>query len=61
MFISIREVRTGKEIHRLENEFFGQSAWSPTSRTLYIEHGRLWRLQLQPDLIWKLNKGKSNW
>jgi tricorn protease-like protein len=57
-FLGIFEVKTGREVQRTQD--FSPAAWSPDSRTLYLDGFSLWRLQLQNDGNWKLDKENSN-
>ena len=55
-FLSIYEVRTGKEVYFVEGDSFEPYAWSHDSKTLYLKQASLWKLQLQNNGNWKLDK-----
>jgi WD40 repeat protein len=56
-YTAVHEVRTGREVHAVETAFPNAGAWSPDSKTLYLQDEVIWRLQLQNGGNWQLNKG----
>lgn len=59
-YLSVYAVKTGQEVHDVKGWFTNSGAWSADSKTLYIDNGPMWRLKLQNNRDWKLNKGKSS-
>ena len=53
--ISMREVKTNREVFRFPANVYGQPAFSPDSRTLYLPDGPMARLERQKEGSWKLH------
>lgn len=58
-YLGIYHVATGKASYLLHSWNIASAAWSPDSKTLYLDENPVWRLNLQANGSWKLNKGQQ--
>lgn len=57
--ITVREVKSNREVCRVPGQFSGGPAWSADSRTLYLPHWPIKRLEKQANGRWKLHEARS--
>jgi len=56
--LGVYDVKSGKLQHRVDTRVSDAHAWSADSKTLYIAKSSMWKLTLQQDNKWKLDKGR---